>query len=45
MNEHTLEQAVRVLDDQLAAMRELADTLDRLTVWIEGGDPFPEDET
>ena len=45
MSDDTLEAVVKVLDDQLAAMRELADTLDRLTVWVQGGDPFPEDET
>lgn len=45
MTDQTLEAVVKVLDDQLAAMRELADTLDRLTVWVQGGDPFPEDET
>lgn len=45
MTEQTLEAVVKVLDDQLAAMRELSDTLDRLTVWVQGGDPFPEDET
>lgn len=45
MNDETLEAVVKVIDDQLEAMRELADTLDRLTRWVQGGDPFPEDES